>query len=183
MFLNEVLTSFRNTYMYAPSNNNKCYLPLIISSPSPPPHLSHLRSPPPLIYLTSVPLPPPPSSISPPFPSSPPPSKLFLPSHCYLQTVMGCFQMGFITIFLSEPLISGYTTGAALLVVTTQLPHMLGTYIKLKPIVTYFPDVLSLPRVSKIHVYMYMYVHTHCTHFTCIHIHVHMCVVYMYTCV
>ena len=39
---------------------------------------------------------------------------------------MGVLQLGFITIFLSESLISGYTTGAAVHVFTSQLKHIFG---------------------------------------------------------
>eukprot|EP00731_Ephydatia_muelleri_P037610 Em0520g1a len=67
-----------------------------------------------------------------------------------IMMIMGCFQMGFVTIFLSEPLISGYTTGAALLVCTTQLPHIFGTSLKLRPVIAYFPDVVSLPSIITI---------------------------------
>ena len=56
---------------------------------------------------------------------------------------MGLFQLGFITIFLSEPLISGYTTGAAVHVFTSQLQHItgLGETIKVAP------GLFRIPRV------------------------------------
>ena len=43
-----------------------------------------------------------------------------------LQLFMGIFQLGFITIFLSESLVSGYTTGAAVHVFTSQVKHIFG---------------------------------------------------------
>ena len=63
----------------------------------------------------------------------------------HVQFVMGVFQLGFITIFLSEPLISGYTTGAAVHVFTSQLQHITGLDDRLR--VT--PGVFRIPRVRK----------------------------------
>jgi len=39
---------------------------------------------------------------------------------------MGLFRLGFIAVYLSDPLISGFTTGAAVLVFTSQIKHILG---------------------------------------------------------
>ena len=39
---------------------------------------------------------------------------------------MGVARLGFVATFLSDPLISGFTTGAAMLVVISQLKHILG---------------------------------------------------------
>lgn len=41
---------------------------------------------------------------------------------------MGFARLGFITIFLSDPLISGFTTGAACWVFTSQIKHILAIY-------------------------------------------------------
>jgi MFS superfamily sulfate permease-like transporter len=50
-----------------------------------------------------------------------------------IMLLMGLFQLGFISIFLSESLVSGYTTGAAVLVFTSQLTHILGISNKVPP--------------------------------------------------
>ncbi len=50
-----------------------------------------------------------------------------------MQVLMGLFQLGFITIFLSEPLVSGYTTGAACHVFTSQLRHITGIDTNVSP--------------------------------------------------
>ena len=39
---------------------------------------------------------------------------------------MGFLRLGFITIFLSDPLISGFTTGAAFWVFTSQVKHIIA---------------------------------------------------------
>ena len=39
---------------------------------------------------------------------------------------MGAAKLGFVATFLSDPLISGFTTGSAVLVVVSQLQHILG---------------------------------------------------------
>lgn len=41
---------------------------------------------------------------------------------------MGLLRLGFITIFLSDPLISGFTTGAACWVFTSQIKHIIAIY-------------------------------------------------------
>ena len=41
---------------------------------------------------------------------------------------MGFLRLGFITIFLSDPLISGFTTGAACWVFTSQIKHIIAIY-------------------------------------------------------
>lgn len=55
---------------------------------------------------------------------------------------MGLLQLGFITIFLSEPLVSGYTTGAACHVFTSQLRHITGIDVDVPP------GIFRVPRVS-----------------------------------
>ena len=57
---------------------------------------------------------------------------------------MGVLQLGFVTIFLSEPLISGYTTGAAMQVFTSQLQHITG----LASAISVPNGVFSVPKVS-----------------------------------
>ena len=43
-----------------------------------------------------------------------------------LQLLFGLLRLGFITTFLSEPLISGYMTATAVHVITSQLRHIVG---------------------------------------------------------
>ncbi|XP_060593514.1 prestin-like isoform X2 [Ruditapes philippinarum] len=43
-----------------------------------------------------------------------------------IQLIMGVFRLGFITVYLSDPLISGFTTGAACHVFTSQIKHVFG---------------------------------------------------------
>lgn len=43
-----------------------------------------------------------------------------------IQLLMGVFRLGFITVYLSDPLISGFTTGAACHVFTSQIKHIFG---------------------------------------------------------
>lgn len=42
------------------------------------------------------------------------------------QFVMGLLKLGFVAVYLSDPIISGFTTGAAILVFTSQVKHILG---------------------------------------------------------
>lgn len=44
----------------------------------------------------------------------------------FLQFVMGLLKLGFVAVYLSDPIISGFTTGAAILVFTSQVKHILG---------------------------------------------------------
>lgn len=39
---------------------------------------------------------------------------------------MGAARLGFVATFLSDPLVSGFTTGSAVLVVNSQMKHILG---------------------------------------------------------
>lgn len=39
---------------------------------------------------------------------------------------MGLLKLGFVAVYLSDPIISGFTTGAAILVFTSQVKHILG---------------------------------------------------------
>ncbi|XP_015758030.1 PREDICTED: solute carrier family 26 member 6-like [Acropora digitifera] len=45
------------------------------------------------------------------------------------QFVMGLLNLGFVAVYLSDPIISGFTTGAAVLVFTSQIKHILGLNI------------------------------------------------------
>ena len=65
------------------------------------------------------------------------------------QVLMGLFQLGFISIFLSEPLISGYTTGSAIHVFTSQIPYIFGIGIDIKPYVPVLHELLTVPRVKR----------------------------------
>ncbi|XP_077117257.1 sulfate transporter-like [Ranitomeya variabilis] len=45
------------------------------------------------------------------------------------QILMGLFHLGFITMYLSEPLLSGFVTGSSLTIVTSQMKYLLGLKI------------------------------------------------------
>ena len=42
---------------------------------------------------------------------------------------MGFFRLGFVAVYLSDPLVSGFTTGAACHVFTSQIKHIFGVKI------------------------------------------------------
>jgi SulP family sulfate permease len=44
-----------------------------------------------------------------------------------MQLVLGLLRMGFLVHFLSKPVISGFTSGAAIIIMLSQLKHLLGT--------------------------------------------------------
>jgi len=46
-----------------------------------------------------------------------------------IQLLLGLLRMGFLVNFLSKPVISGFTSGAALIIMGSQLKHLLGTEI------------------------------------------------------
>ena len=46
-----------------------------------------------------------------------------------IQLVLGILRMGFLVNFLSKPVISGFTSAAALIIIFSQLKHLLGTNI------------------------------------------------------
>ncbi|XP_050412379.1 prestin isoform X2 [Patella vulgata] len=46
-----------------------------------------------------------------------------------IQLLMGFVRLGFVTVYLSDPLISGFTTGAACHVFTSQIKHIFGVVI------------------------------------------------------
>jgi len=47
-----------------------------------------------------------------------------------IQFVLGVFRMGFLVNFLSRPVISGFTSGAAIIIIFSQLKHLLGADIE-----------------------------------------------------
>jgi SulP family sulfate permease len=47
-----------------------------------------------------------------------------------IQLLLGLFRMGFLVNFLSRPVISGFTSAAALIIMFSQLKHLLGTEIE-----------------------------------------------------
>ncbi len=47
-----------------------------------------------------------------------------------IQLVLGMFRMGFLVNFLSKPVISGFTSAAAIIIGLSQLKHLLGTEIE-----------------------------------------------------
>jgi MFS superfamily sulfate permease-like transporter len=55
---------------------------------------------------------------------------------------MGLVHLGFITVYLSRPLVSGFTTGAAFIVFTSQVKYFFG----MKP--PSYAGALALPKVS-----------------------------------
>lgn len=60
---------------------------------------------------------------------------------------MGIFKMGLVNLFLSECLMSGYTTATALHVLASQLPVIFGISVQIEPISAMFPGLMSFPRV------------------------------------
>jgi MFS superfamily sulfate permease-like transporter len=55
---------------------------------------------------------------------------------------MGLVHLGFVTAYLSRPLVSGFTTGAAFIVFTSQVKYFFG----MKP--PTYSGALALPKVS-----------------------------------
>jgi MFS superfamily sulfate permease-like transporter len=49
---------------------------------------------------------------------------------CLFQLILCIFHLGFVTAFLSDAFISGYTTGTAVLVFTSQLSDIFGLTLK-----------------------------------------------------
>ncbi|MRI02257.1 sulfate permease [Kriegella sp. EG-1] len=50
-----------------------------------------------------------------------------------IQLILGVFRMGFLVNFLSKPVISGFTSGAALIIIFSQVKHILGTEVENSP--------------------------------------------------
>lgn len=48
------------------------------------------------------------------------------PPVCLLKVLMGLFQVGFVSVYLSNSLLSGFATGASLTILTSQVKHLLG---------------------------------------------------------
>lgn len=46
------------------------------------------------------------------------------------QVLMGFFQVGFISVYLSDSLLSGFATGASLTILTSQIKYLLGLKIR-----------------------------------------------------
>ena len=62
--------------------------------------------------------------------------------YCLLQSAMGLVHLGFVTSYLSRPLVSGFTTGAAFIVFTSQVKYFFG----IQP--PRYVGALALPKVS-----------------------------------
>ena len=62
----------------------------------------------------------------------------------FLQLLFGLLRLGFMTTLLSEPLISGFLTGAAMHLITSQLRHIMGVP---SSAIRVNPGVFSLQRV------------------------------------
>ncbi|NWV69886.1 S26A2 protein, partial [Malurus elegans] len=45
------------------------------------------------------------------------------------QILLGVFQLGFVAVYLSEPLLGGFVTGSSLTIITSQMKHLLGLKI------------------------------------------------------
>lgn len=69
---------------------------------------------------------------------------ILLTAFCPRQVAMGAAQLGFLATFMSDPMISGFTTGSAVLVVISQVKHILG--LKVPQI----PAPLAAPKVNNV---------------------------------
>ncbi|CAG5129716.1 unnamed protein product, partial [Candidula unifasciata] len=72
-----------------------------------------------------------------------------------IQLLLGVFQLGFLTVYLSDPLISGFTTGAACHVFTSQIKHIfgipMGQYSGAFKLVYSYRDIfLNLPKTNAV---------------------------------
>ncbi|BFZ10563.1 hypothetical protein BsWGS_13602 [Bradybaena similaris] len=72
-----------------------------------------------------------------------------------IQLLLGVFQLGFLTVYLSDPLISGFTTGAACHVFTSQIKHIfgipMGQYSGAFKLVFSYRDIfLNLPKTNAV---------------------------------
>lgn len=50
-------------------------------------------------------------------------------SHISFQLLMGVTRLGFMASFMSDPFISGFTTGAAVHVFSSQIKHIFGVHV------------------------------------------------------
>ena len=57
---------------------------------------------------------------------------------------MGVFRLGFLTRYLSDPLISGFTVGASFVVFTSQVKYIFGLKVPRQS------GIFAVPKVSKI---------------------------------
>jgi len=60
-----------------------------------------------------------------------------------IQVAMGAAQLGFLATFMSDPMISGFTTGSAVLVVISQVKHILGLKVPQIPAPLAAPKVIN----------------------------------------
>ncbi|XP_055881917.1 prestin-like isoform X4 [Biomphalaria glabrata] len=72
-----------------------------------------------------------------------------------IQILLGIFRLGFLTVYLSDPLISGFTTGAACHVFTSQIKHIFGIHTNrhsgvFKLIYTYIDIFTNLPHTKPV---------------------------------
>lgn len=72
---------------------------------------------------------------------------------------MGLFRMGFVTTYMSDPMIGGFTTGAAVHVGTSQVKYALGLHIPRSDGVFQIPKVnldassVSIKVIPLLHVF------------------------------
>ena len=62
----------------------------------------------------------------------------------HFQIAMGAARLGFVATFMSDPMISGFTTGSAVLVVISQVKHILGLKVPQIPAPLAAPKVLQV---------------------------------------
>ncbi|WP_373074406.1 SulP family inorganic anion transporter [Zeaxanthinibacter enoshimensis] len=64
-----------------------------------------------------------------------------------LQFILGISRMGFLVNFLSRPVISGFTSAAAIIIIFSQLKHLLGTEIAARAdfVNTFIQSIQSIP--------------------------------------
>ena len=63
-----------------------------------------------------------------------------------IQLVLGVLRMGFLVNFLSKPVISGFTTAAGIIIICSQLKHILG--IKIPGGSTFYENIINLVKNS-----------------------------------
>ncbi|KAK7488601.1 hypothetical protein BaRGS_00020218, partial [Batillaria attramentaria] len=72
-----------------------------------------------------------------------------------VQLLLGCMRLGFLTVYLSDPLVSGFTTGAACHVFTSQIKHIFGVeigryYGALKLVYSYRDFFVNIPTTNSV---------------------------------
>lgn len=66
-----------------------------------------------------------------------------------LLVIAGFFRLGFIANFLSQPILTGYLTGASLIIMVGQLPKLFGIPVEASG---FFPKVAQLAsRIGQVH--------------------------------